>query len=258
MVLVPRWVVFLLVSLVVLSIAGIGIAAYRVLLAASNTVAAEQLLYAAICSGGFFILALVGLIGRTRFISRELDKLIELSRKGEFNPELSMRKLGAIGEKITLLYFRLNALNEKRSLKISAFSDLVQLLMSNIDIPAFVTDVSGVVLYVSGDGAARMGVNRSEILHRNVADLLPSIKLQEIVMRLDRSNATLKFTAGEHAHSLVPVNDRMKDLSYIVWVLDSDKFLTDRTKKPETAVSSSRTAALIRRVFARGYQHKES
>ena len=235
MILIPRWVAILLLVIAVGSIVALGIAGYkhigssRVETQAVVKGDAETFLYAAIVAAGVLTASLIVLAGRTEYISRELDKMVTLNRHGDFSPEISMKKLGRIGEKITLLYFTLNALNEKRSLKISALSDLVQILANNVNAPILITDVTGAVIYANKRIAERLELHRSELINKNVNDLITGTSFQDVIAQLDRSNASYEFESGGVPTVVVPVDNRMNELSYVIWSFGRYAFSTDGT-----------------------------
>ena len=237
MVLIPRWVAIAFAAVAIGVVLGLGLLGFA---AISNRIdvgaqksASELILYVGIVSASALATALIFVVGRTLYISRELDKIIALNRNADFSPELSLRRFGRLGEKITLLYFGLNALNEKRSLKISALSELVHRLVVNMKAPFLISDVEGEIAYASAAGAAKLGTTRSELLNDNVAAVLKSVNLQEVVARLDRREASFDLDS-EANMSVVPVNDRNHELSYVIWVLEAGTLSAGSTDRPNS------------------------
>lgn len=261
MILVPRWVAVAVVSFAIAAIVGVGVLGYRTAFDASGGAGksqAELVLFLSIAAATCLVIALLVTSGRTRHISRELDKMIALNHFGEFSPEIAMKKLGTIGEKITLLYFRLNVLNEKRSLKISALADLVDLLALNLEVPLFVSDISGEILYISRRATERFEKSRAELLNTTIGKLFPKVNLESLVTQLDRAAGTQKMEHRELPITTVPVFNRRSELTYIVWVLAKEGILTDSSTRTKTHDRPPRVQGLLRRVFARNYQRRGS
>lgn len=257
MILMPRWIALTVFVLICASILALGFYGYKVVGAASEQSAAEielqrqQFLYISFVAVFVVVVVLVGFVGRTRHISREMDKMIEMNKHGDFSPELSMKKLGSLGKKITLLYFRLNALNEKKSLKITGLSSLVEFLVANTDLSMFITNVGGKVVHVSRPYCDKFEVTRSELLNRDVQEQVSEMEFQQIVTELDRTNTSLNRKIGERDVSLFPVNNRMNELAYIVWLFDRPRVVAEVSRRAETQVRSSRVPDLLRRMFTR-------
>jgi PAS domain-containing protein len=249
----PAAVAFALIA--VAMIVGVGIVGYRTVDADIPADAikerAELILYLAVASAVVLLLSVTIVAARTRHLGRELDKMVALNRFGDFSPELSMKKLGSIGEKITLLYFRLNALNEKRALKISALSDLVQLLALNIDTPFVVSDISGSVKYVSRGATEKLPGNRSELMNSTLTELAPALNMQLLVTRLERTNEAETLSEGEDAIIAIPVRNRRGELTYVVWVFSPEGLETESRSRTIAGGEAIVKQGLIRRIFAR-------
>ena len=96
------------------------------------------------------ILLLFGLILlRSRNISRELDKIFEMTRYGNFSFEESLRRIGPLGDKVRQLNQRLTELNEMKSLRISSLAAINAFLLNNTRLALLVTDITGKILKLS-------------------------------------------------------------------------------------------------------------
>ncbi|MBN1686055.1 MAG: hypothetical protein JW852_05345 [Spirochaetales bacterium] len=177
---------------------------------------AESVLYIAVTGAMVVLVAFLAVAWRTLSLYRELDKLIELNKRGDFSPELSMKKLGPIGERITLLYFSLNALNERKTLKISALSELVDFLMHNIQAPLLVTDVQGYIRYIGENAAGQTDHNRSELIGRNVETVFPEVPFRDSVLELDRRKTSVELNELKNPLTLAAIRDRRNELAYVV------------------------------------------
>ncbi|MAG13668.1 MAG: hypothetical protein CMN78_03625 [Spirochaetales bacterium] len=255
MILLDRKTALVFFFLFSVSILALGIYGYYAILRSGEEgssaieIKAENLLYMSVVCASVIIIAFLLLVGRTVYVSRELDKLIEINKYGDFSPELSMRRLGKIGEKITNLYYTLNSLNEKKSLKISALSELVEYAIQNIEVPLIVTDVLGTIVYASRRHAERFQINRWELVNTHVASHYPIIDYHDVILTLDKSRSILELEADSGPVSLIPVNNKMNALSYVIWIFDKGGLVAELSRNVEqTAKNSSR---LLGRVFGR-------
>ena len=257
MILVPRFVAIILFLLLSASIVGLGLFGYRAVQSGGSVpeetvqVEAEELLYAAILCFVVVVFCFLGLAGRTRHIGRELDKMVEMSKVGEFTPELSMRKLGAIGRKVALVYFQLSALSEKKSSKISAMSNLQELLVANMPDPVLITDVAGKVIHVSRRFADRFEVNRSEILNDSIEKHFSDARVQNIAVELDKMHGAIERDLDSSHASITPIYSREGMLTYLVWAFDRPPIEADFSRAGEPAGQRPRVSDRIRRAFAR-------
>ena len=260
MILIPRWLAVVYVILVLAAVLGLGLLGYNSFGAnqppSESKALAERMLFFSVLAAIALLLVVLFLFARTANISRELDKMVELNRYGDFSPEVSMKKLGSIGEKITLLYFRLNALSEKRALKISALSDLVQLLATNVSTPLLIGDVTGEILYVSRLAGEKLGKSRAELLNAVIPEVLPSVNLQTVINQLDRTRTPQSLDGDGNPISIVPVYNKTNELAYIIWAFTKDGLLTDRTEIPAPQSDTNGMSGLLRRVFAWGNQRR--
>lgn len=208
----------------------------------------ERILYISITGAAVILLVFIIVAWRTMSLYRELDKIIELNKRGDFSPEVSMRKLGSIGEKITQLYFTLNSLNERKTLKISALSSLADFFVDNVDIPLIATDVQGHIVYVSRRYIEESESARSDIISRSVAQVFPDVPFRDSVVELDRSNTPVEVEEAEDPLTLVGIRNRKNELSYVVWLFDGSVRLPHQVS-PKKKTKSGNYG--FRRVFGR-------
>ena len=237
MILIRRNIAISFFFLFTLSIAAMGVYGYRTMAGGGDAspegkAEAERFLYIAIIGVSVIAVTFLFTAGRTLSLYRELDKMIELNKRGDFSPELSMKKLGSIGERITLLYFTLNSLNEKRSLKISSLSSLSEFLVDNVELPLFVTDVRGIILYVSRNFAESTEKNRTEVLNRSVENLYPDVEFRDALVELHKKKTSVEIPDLATPLTLVGVLNRMNELSYVVWVFEKGARLQVDSVKP--------------------------
>jgi PAS domain-containing protein len=227
MILIKRGTAIFLYFLFTAVIIAIGIYAY-VELGGESKAKAETILYISISGAAVILVAFIVVSGRTLSLYRELDKMIELNKSRDFSPELSMKKLGSIGERITLLYFSLNALNERKTLKISALAGLADFLADNIEIPFLATDVQGFVRYVSRSFTEGAGRPRSEIIGRNVEEVFPDVPFRDSILELDKLNSPVELKESKGPLTLIGIRNRRNELSYVAWLFEGMPHLPEK------------------------------
>jgi PAS domain-containing protein len=257
MILFPKSLTIVLFVLFCVSIIALGVFGYSLLgdvgsmPAETLEVQREQFLYISLVCFSVIAVSFLFFAGRTRYISKELDKMIELNKYGDFSPELSMKKLGKIGEKITLLYFRLNALNEKKSLKISALYDLVEFLVGNTDLPMLVTDVQGKITSVSRSYTEKYEQTRTELMGRNIVQSLPDIPFQDIIIEMDKKGMSIDKELGKIPISIFPVFNYARELSYLVWIFERPRVVAEVARRTDNRVQRPKASTRLKRAFTR-------
>lgn len=227
MILIKRGIAIFLYLLFTAAILSLGIYAYLELGGELKTTG-ETILYISISGAAVILVVFIFVRWRTMSLYQELDKIIELNKRGDFSPELSMKKLGAIGERITLLYHSLNSLNEKKTSKISAISTLVDFLFDNIEIALLATDVQGYVRYVSRSLTERVDRPRSDLISRNVEEVIPDVSYRDQVLELDKRNTPIELKELKTPLTLVGIRNRKNELSYVIWIFGGTPHLSER------------------------------
>ena len=208
---------------------------------------AETILYISLSGAAALLVAFIVIAGRTLSLFRELDKMIELNKVGDFSPELSMKKLGSIGERITLLYYSLNSLNERKTLKISALSSFAEFLIDNVESPLLATDVQGFVRYVSRSLTERTGRPRSELMGRKVEELFPDVPFRDSVLDLDKHSSPVEIEELDDPLTLVGIRSRKNELTYVVWLFAGTPHLPEK----QSGVRARRKRPGLKRILAR-------
>jgi hypothetical protein len=225
MILVRKRVIWFLVVLILCFTIGLGYLGYAFLdksnffFSGMEKIRGEWMLFLGIVSAVVLLTVLFIVNLRSRNILRELDRMIDLSRFGGFAPGTSVRKLGDFGEKIKLLYYQLNVQNEKKSLKISAQSNLIGFLVSNIELPLFVSNVMGMIVYVSKELTDKLEISRGEALNNRVNVLFPEFSFQNMALNMEKSKAPITEEISKRTVTFYPVQNRMNQLAYVVGII---------------------------------------
>ncbi len=260
MILVRRWLYYTLGAVVCLGVLGAGVLGYysvQTVAAGSAEYArfvAERFLFTTLTAAVILCIIFVYIALRSLSIDRELDKIIELNRFQDFSPEKSMNKLGIIGKKITALYYQLNTLNEKKSLKISAQSELLAFLTNNLELPLAICDVTGTVIWVSPSFLEKIGKTRPEIVGGRIDSIIPDISVQNILFELGRSHSFLEKSAGKSTVTCYPVYNRRNELTYLALALGKKAVYSEAGKK--TDVNQVTQPSRLQRAFGRALSRK--
>jgi hypothetical protein len=185
---------------------------------------------------------------RSRSVSKELDKVTEMARMGNFTPSESLRKLGTLGEKIRNLYYRLNELNEMKSIKISSLSAINSFLLINSEMSLLLADPTGRVVEASRVFVERSKQPRTETLGKFLVDIIRDLDFKGLVARLERDRSLTTDSDAKGA-SFFPVFNRNSQLSFIVSVLGRETIHTPRDSLREGARAKSRRAGVMRKML---------
>jgi PAS domain-containing protein len=187
--------------------------------------AAESILFASIVVASLFLLLVGIMIGRSIHVSRELEKLVEMSRYSGFSPETSLRRLGTLGERLNAVYRNANTVSEHKSVKISALSALSDFLVSNLPGPVMITDITGTIVETSRVLQERLELNRNELIGTSFHAAVAEPPWADVEAELVRMHGPVsrKTPAGEM--TFYPIENRVDEIAYVVCSLDKpDRF----------------------------------
>jgi transcriptional regulator with PAS, ATPase and Fis domain len=88
----------------------------------------------------------VGFLRGSENVLKRMDRMIQLSEYGKHDISAHMEKLGAIGTKFNYLTYHLDDLNNKKSLKISSLSRIIDFLMDRSCEMLFLSDCQGKII----------------------------------------------------------------------------------------------------------------
>ncbi|HNZ27728.1 MAG TPA: hypothetical protein PLG34_04710 [Spirochaetota bacterium] len=125
-------------------------------------------------------------------VLKKLDKLIELSKYGNYEFKKELSKLGALGERIQTLFKQTTFMSEKKSFKISSMANLNNFLFENIDLNLVVCDVEGMIVNCSLSFYKKFKTEASEVLYRNINDF-KILNFKEAVFDIDKSKQPIIY-----------------------------------------------------------------
>lgn len=216
---------------------------------------AQQFLYVSLLLIVVELILFIRALVRSRNIERELDKLIEITRFRGLPNARNLRRLGPIGEQISRLYDQLNSLSERRSLKISSQSELVEFLMNNLSLPAVVATAAGTVVYVSRAYTERLKRSKNELVDTRLEELVPGISVSDVVAELDRSHAAAQRKSERSTVNFYPIRNSANQVAYVVCVFQGLAALLDQVSRVAAEESGRRSVGGgVRRLLGLGRQ----
>jgi signal transduction histidine kinase len=197
------------------------------------------------------ILLVFGLILlRSRNISREMDKIIEMTRYGNFSFEESLRRIGPLGDKIRQLNQRLTELNEMKTLRISSLATINAFLLNNTRLALLITDITGKISSLSPRCLEKLKIESGEAVGKHITEVLPELDFQTVISKLEKQHTELVLSDLKDTPALYPVFNRKNELSNIICILGKEEIVTKISKYAEDRVKqTTRVSNLVRKYF---------
>jgi hypothetical protein len=254
---VRRRILFSLVAVCLVSVLYLAVRGYLALVRSPWTSAAlakqeaETLLFVGIVACGLVLLIFAAVLLKSLSVSRELDKLISLTRAGSYSFEESLRRLGPLGGKIRLLQHQIQELSERRSLRISSLSGILEFLLNNTDLALLVLELTGRV-----EGASRSYLERNkekagDLRGRHIGELDAEVAFPEVLASMEREHAPVG-QPGKDRLVYYPVYNRTGQLANVIAVQGQAALHLVAAEKAETRASGyTRILNLVRRYTQR-------
>jgi hypothetical protein len=115
-----------------------------------------------------------------------MDKLIELSEFGKYNVSAHLNKLGNFGEKVNYLLLHLSLLNDLKSMRISASSEIINILVEQIGNKTYIFDRIGNSISYSVPAKSREEPKKFN-------DIFTDLNHEDIYEKLDKSRKVIKL-----------------------------------------------------------------
>ncbi|HPO49139.1 MAG TPA: hypothetical protein PLO89_02345, partial [Spirochaetota bacterium] len=119
-------------------------------------------------------------------VLKQLDKIIEITKYGNYDIEKSLVKLSDLGDKIKDLHYHLNILNRQKALKISSLSNLLNFFLRNTELCILVTDIQGLITNASEAFFEKFNAEPALVLYNNI-DFIKEIDFTNLVITIDDS-----------------------------------------------------------------------
>jgi len=174
------------------------------------------------------------MISKSLKISKELDKIIDITKYGNYDIEKSLVRLSYFGEKIKDLHHNLNILNEQKSLKISSLSNILSFFLNSTELNILITDIEGFITNISLSFTKNFEIDISKILYSSI-NSIKSINFVEAILSLDRDKEKIviekiDIEIGKKNYKvniiLIPIFNIKKELSNILFVIEKIGFLS--------------------------------
>jgi hypothetical protein len=182
-------------------------------------------------------------------VFREIDKVTELSAHGRYYSGDYTRKLGKLGEKINRLFGELNRLDEMKSLKISALSNLTGFFLENGNLHCFITDIQGSIGSVSKRLCEKLKIDGKALKGRTLSEVVKDFDFAGVTAELERNRTpvmrkglvlVLGETSVQGQFTFYPVFNSKNGLSNIVCVSEKETLLEGITKKADQIVKAQK------------------
>jgi PAS domain-containing protein len=212
----------------------------------------ETVLYLSIVFAVVILLSFSLALLRSRNIFRELDKISDMTRYGNFSIQGSLGRIGPLGDKILQLNQRLTDLNEMKSLRISSLGAINAFLLNNIRLAVLITDITGKISRASTGCLEKLKKEAAEVVGRNISEVLPELDFQSSIATMEKQPGELELKDLKESPTLYPVYNSKNQLSNIICVLGKEEIVTKVAKHvEERSKPSSRVAKMMRR-YLRG------
>lgn len=189
----------------------------------------ERVLFAGIIGIAVVLIAGFLVILRSVNLSRRLDKLVAMNRMTGFSPEMALKRLGDVGDRIATIYRQVSDLSEKKSRKISSLTALNELLLGVSEQMVLVVDVAGNVLQVSRPLLERVGRSRTEIIGLSLDELIPGASVAAAIREASQTRSAVVRDRRGDSLILNPVINRDGEVAYLVALLT--RSVTDDMKR---------------------------
>ncbi|UCF98023.1 MAG: hypothetical protein JSV89_00455 [Spirochaetaceae bacterium] len=208
----------------------------------------ETVLFLSIVLAAAILLIFIVILLRSRSISRELDKITDMTRYGNFSIEGSLGRIGPLGEKIRQLNQRLTELNAMKSLRISSLAAINAFLLNNSRLALLITDITGKVSSISTRCLEKLKIEATDVVGKHITEVLPDLDFQTVIGRIEKQHGELELSDLKDTPTLYPVFNRNNELSNIICVLGQEEIVTKISKYVEDrSKQASRITSLVRR-----------
>jgi len=242
MLLINRNLLIAIAIVVIAAALGAGLLGYHEILGSEGlsgevlSFQAESFLFYFIITALILGIGFIVLFLRVKHVDRQLDKLIEMSRYSDIYPAKHFVGLGSLGERLKQIYRQINNLNIRKTMKISALSNLNEFLLNNITLPLVVTDVSGIILYINKAFAEKFNSTRSDLKSSNIDIIFSELNIPVLMLELSRQHIPVEKESNKIKMTCYPVHNVSAEMNYVVFVTDKKAAYSNLQKSGIEAV----------------------
>ncbi len=172
---------------------------------------AEQFIFFMLISILITIFMIIYVLYRQMNVLHELDKIMILSRTGNYTDNNALTKIGTIGIKISQLQNELSIINNKKSLRISSLSSIINTLSTITISPVVVCDIIKRINYSSKQLSSIFNINNDYFKGLQITEFI-NIDFRQIINDIKNSpmfssiqiNDVKIFVKGQIAGSCNP------------------------------------------------------
>ena len=210
----------------------------------------ETVLYLSIVFSAAILLSFFLVLLRSRNLFRELDKISDMTRYGNFSIGGSLGRIGPLGGKILQLNQRLIELNEMKSLRISSLLSINAFLLNNSRLALLVTDITGKISRASTRCLEKLKKEASEVVGKHLTEILPELDFQSSIATMEKQPGELELRELKESPTLYPVFNSRNELSNIICVLGKEEIVKKIVRHAEgRSRPASQVANLVRGYF---------
>lgn len=224
-----RSIAFLLFVLV--AIMGLAIFGYFTIrgLPGSKVAAERFLMVSALVS---LLTAVIGLVlyRKSQDLDRTLRRALERVSQSSFSVRgyFASARLGELGNILAEIFFQVEELSEKKSLRIGALNALTQTLLNRLTDRVVITNGAGEIFQWSKSVPRSEGdeSGTSALAGKTIDTFLKGLDIDVMVNHFYREETPYRFVAESGKSTAYPVFDARRNLTYCICILGSDATLT--------------------------------
>lgn len=165
-------------------------------------------------------------------VLKRLDKMVELSRYGQYDITQHLDEMGQIGKRVKYLLFHLNNLNEMKTVKISSLSGVSDFLVDRADEEMFILDCRGIIINCSEKLAKEAEVDKKDIKGKNIKNFFKQVDFENIYRELESKRSKIdkddiildmKGKDSKRSVAFIPIMNSMEHIAYIVVIVGGEK-----------------------------------
>lgn len=252
MILIHRVKYIIVNTLVILGIPAFGFIGY-IYIAPFKKDSGETFLFGSVIFAIILCIVFYLSLKKSKNVSNEIDKLIHLSSVGGLTPGSSLKRLGKLGEQINHLYYYLNQMNIKRSLKISTQTTLIDFVTTNTLLPIIITDPLGKILYVSKTFIDKKNMLKSECIENTITSILPELDMQTLIGKLNTTHTYTEYHEIKETIEIYPITNKYSEIAYLVYIFGKH-MIHFSEKKPE---KDQLIHSLLKKITSIDLHHKK-
>lgn len=169
-----------------------------------------------------------------------LDKISKLSKDGNVNIEIYIKKLGVLGEKINNIISNINDLNLKKSVKISSLSKLNEFLVENFNLNMLLLDFRGIINFSSKEILKNLKVTKDYFVGKDISEIVSTIDFEELYTSMGQSKKyvfkeNISFDDEKYKGDLIliPIINQSMNISNIVCLFENKNLIDKITNTTE-------------------------